>query len=440
MTPTGQFDATNDGLRDLADADPFVRCLLKYREAENLLGSFVGKSTKGVLHPSFDPLVRSGRTSSSGDINAQNLPRNNAVRSCFIPSHGHEFIDSDYAAIEMATLAQACFTQFGLDSAMAKSINAGGDLHTLVAAKMLGKPADDVTPDERRKAKPINFGKPGGMGPEALVAYAKTAYGVALSPEEVDAWSNAWSDLFPEMAEFLAAGRDTAAELAELLDLALASHHELTGDARFLKYATTAGLEDRPSAILGGMLLKVAKVEHPSTRNGMPYSVGDRDYFWTKLAQCSDRLPQAQRESVPARRPSATLWRAVCDLVGLAPVYTFTGRIRAGANYCARHNTVFQGLAADGAKLALWRLWRAGFRIVNFIHDQVLIEIPKSTPRERMAYARRIRDHMIEGMREVVPDIRIDVRFAASDRWYTDAEAVETADGEELQLWSPPSP
>jgi hypothetical protein len=70
------------------------------------------------------------------------------------------------------------------------------------------------------------------------------------------------------------------------------------------------------------------------------------------------------------------LQRAALSLVDREPVFTLTGRLRANASYCARHNTVFQGLAADGAKLALWLLWRAGYRIVNFIHDEVLIEIP----------------------------------------------------------------
>jgi hypothetical protein len=50
-------------------------------------------------------------------------------------------------------------------------------------------------------------------------------------------------------------------------------------------------------------------------------------------------------------------------------VFALTGRLRAAATYSARHNTVFQELAADGSKLALWLLWRAGYRIVNFIHD-----------------------------------------------------------------------
>ena len=65
-----------------------------------------------------------GRTSSFGDINAQNLPRDDRVRSCFAPSHDHVFIDADYATVELATLAQSVMRQLQLRSAMADAINA----------------------------------------------------------------------------------------------------------------------------------------------------------------------------------------------------------------------------------------------------------------------------------------------------------------------------
>ena len=69
------------------------------------------------------------------------------------------------------------------------------------------------------------------------------------------------------------------------------------------------------------------------------------------------------------------LWYAARGLVGRRGVFTLTGRLGAAAAYCARHNTVFQGLAADGAKLALWQLYRAGYRIVNFVHDEIVVEV-----------------------------------------------------------------
>ncbi|VTU00920.1 dna-directed dna polymerase : Marine sediment metagenome DNA, contig: S01H1_L07108 (Fragment) OS=marine sediment metagenome GN=S01H1_16914 PE=4 SV=1: DNA_pol_A_exo1: DNA_pol_A [Gemmataceae bacterium] len=436
LTEAGQFATAHDALHDLADADPFVKLLLEYRETEKLLGSFVGKMAKPVLHPSFNVLTRSGRTSSFGsrfgEINAQNLPKCDAVRACFVPRTGYEFIDADYATIELGTLAQACLTQFGLTSEMAAAINRGEDLHKLVAARMLGKSPGEVTKAERQKAKPVNFGKPGGMGNETLTVYAKVNYGARLDPEEAAALSESWLDQFPEMRAFLADGTDTPAELAELLDLTRESHFASTGDPRFVQRPRHAGREGEHCPFLAMMLLKVTRDPDPTTTAGEPYSGTDCDYLWSRLDTVAAQLPPAQRKAVSARRPSRALQRAVMGLVGRAPVFTLSGRLRANASYSARHNTIFQGLAADGAKLALWRLWRAGFRVVNFVHDQVLVEVPAGTPRDRMRHAQEVRRHLIDGMRELVPDVRVGVSYAATDRWYKDAEAVTDASGEGL--------
>src|SRR5205823_4356105 len=115
-------------------------------------------------------------------------------------------------------------------------------------------------------------------------------------------------------------------------------------------------------------------------------------------------------------------------------VFTLTGRLRGRASYTARHNTMFQGLAADGAKLGLWRLWRAGYRIVNFIHDEVLIEVPAGA--DLGHHAEEIRRLMLEGMQEVVPDVQIDVEYAATERWYKSAKAVRD-EHDTLLVWRP---
>jgi hypothetical protein len=185
------------------------------------------------------------------------------------------------------------------------------------------------------------------------------------------------------------------------------------------------------------MLLKTICINNPTTRNGRCYPSSDIKYFWTKLETLTEQLPPGIRQDIRFHIPSKQLRRAVLDLVGKAGVFTLTGRLRAKASYTARHNTVFQGLAADGAKLALWKLWRAGYRIVNFIHDQVLIEIPACQPQQRMQHAQTIRRLMIEGMREVVPDVRIEVNFAASNRWYASAEAITSDQNTALHLWHP---
>lgn len=118
-TDAGLYSTSHDAIFELAGTVPFIKALLEYRETEKLLGSFLDKMGKAVLHPSFNVLARTGRTTSFGDINAQNLPTDDRVRSCFIPSPGHVFIDADYSTIELVTLVQACMSQFGLESSMA---------------------------------------------------------------------------------------------------------------------------------------------------------------------------------------------------------------------------------------------------------------------------------------------------------------------------------
>jgi len=114
-------------------------------------------------------------------------------------------------------------------------------------------------------------------------------------------------------------------------------------------------------------------------------------------------------------------------------VFTYTGRLRAKATYSARHNTVFQGLAADGAKLGLWYVWRAGYRIVNFIHDELLVAVPAGS--NLAHHAEIIRYLMLKGMEAVVPDVAVDVEYTISDRWHKKAELVLDAQGR-LSVWS----
>jgi DNA polymerase I-like protein with 3'-5' exonuclease and polymerase domains len=436
-TDTELYATSHEALQELIDVVPFVKLLMEYRETDKLLKSFVEKMNRGVLHASFNVLARTGRTTSFGEINAQNLPTDDEVRSCFVPSHGNVFIDADYKTIELATLAEACVGQFGLESKMAEAINAGKDLHTWVAARVTGKPEADVTKAERQNAKPINFGKPGGMGNRTMKAYANANYGVRLTDDEVEALSEVWFEVFPEMREYLSDATDTGLEFAKLFRLTPASHYEHTGDRRFVGHPANHGRGHRPHAILGAMCMKVLGTPDPQTQAGKPYPPGDIDYFWTRVEERINKLPKKLRQAVRDRQPSPRLRRAAFGLVGRGSVFTLTGRLRANASYCARHNTVFQGLAADGAKLALWLLWRAGYRIVNFIHDQVLVEVPADS--NLRWHAERIRRLLIEGMRQVVPDVHVDVSYAATARWYKDAEAVFGGRPKKLLLWSPPT-
>lgn len=83
-----------------------------------------------------------------------------------------------------------------------------------------------------------------------------------------------------------------------------------------------------------------------------------------------------------------------------------TGRVRKDCTYTAMLNTYFQGLAADGAKISLYLLWKAGFKTVAFIHDQVLIEVPENEAEKALQTAQEL---MIQGMKIVCPNVKIAV-------------------------------
>ena len=95
-------------------------------------------------------------------------------------------------------------------------------------------------------------------------------------------------------------------------------------------------------------------------------------------------------------------------------VWTLTGRLRADTTYCAEKNTPFQGLAADGAKIALYNLMDSGFKIVGFVHDEIITEVPENTSEEMRRLQEKI---MIDSMSLVVPDVKISVESTISPRY-----------------------
>jgi hypothetical protein len=420
-TGTGKYSIAEDALAALADFDPFFQDLASYKTATKLRKTYLEKMNDDRIYPSYDVLKNTGRTSSFGAINIQNLPRDNPkdpqndprIRRCFVPAPGHVFYDCDYKTIEMATLAQSVMGQLGVPSKMAEAINEGKDLHRLVAGQATGKKPEEVTSEERQAAKAVNFGLPGGLGVKTLQAYAADTYKVQLTEAEAEAWRQNWLNTFPEMQTFLNGGQlDTNWWIADFFDLTWADYHAAIGNV----WSCTDPAYYEPNPILGGMLVKALSCDDPMTNNGRFYTPEALDYFWSKATARIDDLQWPKlRKLVEKRRPCFQLGKLMKYHFGQAPVFTLTGRLRAGATFCARHNTMFQGLAADGAKLALWELWRAGYRIAAFVHDQMLIEVPIDGDLD--AVAQDIRSKMIGGMKMVVPEVAVDVEGDFKVRW-----------------------
>lgn len=413
----GHLDTSADALRPLSD-HPFVAALIQHRQNSAILQNFGSKlrAATGRIHPRIDVLKVTGRTSSYGDLSAQNIPRSGGVRECIIASPGHVLVSADYATIELVALAYAIERQFHAGSYLAAAIRGGCDIHRYVAAKLLGKQEHEVTDIERRAAKVINFGVPGCMCAESLQRHASAAYGLSLTLEQAEEYRQGYLRAFPEIADFL---RSQTSDTDTFVGIA--TRLTLTSDGYYAALRGS-GVVDTSSpprvispAILAGMALRVYGKREPITRSGRPYSTAEIGYFWGALAAHIELVPQHLRRYVMQRKPSRKLQQAVSSLAPRGSVMTATGRVRANVSETAKRNTIFQGLAADGAKNAMWLLHRARYRIVNFVHDEFLLEVRDDGQRD--AHVKKITELMQYGMSEVLPGFPIRVNVKVSARW-----------------------
>lgn len=390
-TTTGKLSQKEEDLEPYRDSDPFVAAFLSYRSNVKLKSSFFSKLRGSRIHTRFNTLLDTGRTSSS-DPNLQNLPKKHGVRDCFIPAPGWCFLVIDYSTVELCTLAQICLDRYGGKSKMAELINEGKDLHRWFAAILAGKPGGQVKDEERQHAKACNFGFPGGLGFQTFIRHAEQNFGITgLAEEDARRFKEMWLDAFPEMRLYL---RDTLIDRHNFSSLSFVENPEIAV-AIFKR-------------IIGGEIYN---------KQGNLYSRSMLSWaFDTVLA---DVAPEYAGISAGSS--------SIKDAVLRETVITRTGRVRAKATYCQARNTPFQALAADGAKIAMYHLDREGFRVVNFVHDEFVIELPISPT--ILDDAARVKEVVITGMKEVVPDVAIRADWVLCDRWYKGAKQIFDVDG-----------
>ncbi|MGH7269022.1 MAG: DNA polymerase I, partial [Polyangiaceae bacterium] len=172
-TPKGGRSTDADVLEALADEHPLPRRLLEYREIDKLKGTYIDALPRyvnpatGRIHSRFDQAVAATGRLSSSDPNLQNIPirthLGRAIRAAFVAPPGHVIVSADYSQIELRVLAH-----LSGDEELVAAFASGGDVHARTAALIFDKAREDVTPDERRAAKTINFGVIYGMGDNAL--------------------------------------------------------------------------------------------------------------------------------------------------------------------------------------------------------------------------------------------------------------------------------
>jgi hypothetical protein len=168
----------------------------------------------------------------------------------------------------------------------------------------------------------------------------------------------------------------------------------------------------------------------PKRTDGAPYKAQFVERVWTGLNR-ANKNPELT-DDLQKRNTSKELARKVTQ----AGVATLTGRVRGRVRYSQARNTPFQGLAADGAALALFALAKEGFRIVGFIHDEVLVELPDEGGFVNKAIVDRIERIMVDEMGKVLGGLPVGVKSTLSTCWSKKAKRI--VQGDRFIPWSPP--
>ena len=185
-------------LAPLADTDPLVALLLAYREAGIRARTFGDAWLSQHLHPlsgrvhaDYFQLGSTAGRLSCGHPNMQNIPRTSAYRRCFRAADGACLLKADYSHIELRIAAV-----LANDTTLLTAFQAGADVHSLTAARLLGLPLEAVTEDHRQLAKVVNFGLLYGMGAPRLQEHAQKSYRVTLTADEANAHRRAFFELY----------------------------------------------------------------------------------------------------------------------------------------------------------------------------------------------------------------------------------------------------
>ena len=201
-TKTGQYVTSEEVLESLRSKHPAVEKILAYRGLKKLLGTYIDalplliNPRTGHIHTSFNQTVAATGRLSSSNPNLQNIPVRDAegkeVRKAFIPEPEQEFFSADYSQIELRIMAH-----LSQDPALIEAFRSGHDIHAATAAKIFHKSIEEVTSDERRKAKTANFG----------IIYGISAFGLAerigCSRTEAKELIDGYFITYPKVKEYM---------------------------------------------------------------------------------------------------------------------------------------------------------------------------------------------------------------------------------------------
>lgn len=208
-TKTGQYVTNEEVLQGLKHKHEIVGNILEHRGLKKLLGTYidalpslVNKRT-GRIHTSFNQTITSTGRLSSSDPNLQNIPvrgeDGKEIRKAFIPEAGCLFFSADYSQIELRVMAH-----LSDDENMIEAFREGYDIHAATAAKIYKENINEVSRDQRTKAKRANFG----------IIYGITVFGLAerldISRDEAKQLIDGYFETFPKVKEYMETAKETA--------------------------------------------------------------------------------------------------------------------------------------------------------------------------------------------------------------------------------------
>ena len=210
-TPKGAPSTSEDVLQELALEYPLPQKIMEYRGLTKLKNTYTDKLPKminhrtGRVHTSYHQAVTATGRLSSTDPNLQNIPIRNEegrrVRQAFVPREGNKIVAADYSQIELRIMAH-----LSGDKGLLDAFAHGKDIHKATAAEVFGVNLDDVTTEQRRSAKAINFG----------LIYGMSAFGLSkqlnIPRNEAQKYMDLYFERYPGVLEYMDSTREGAKE------------------------------------------------------------------------------------------------------------------------------------------------------------------------------------------------------------------------------------
>lgn len=366
-TKKGQIKTDEETIAKVDNEE--IQELSAYKKAAKKLSTYITKLKESFgtcVTPNYHVFKCTGRTSSSGP-NIQNFPREGGERECFVPREGHYYIAADYSALELRSWAQAC-VDLGLKSDMAEALRNDIDPHSKLGAKLLGVPYDDF------------LDKLAGNQGEEAKTQSKLFRGCAKPPN-----FGCQVGMGPE---------------------------KLDESARKSYGVDFKEFNINPKAVIDDWKETWGEAE--------PYFGVIKSYL--RPAGTREYVEFDEREN---RVVTKFRYLKRCNVLHVG-----SGRIRGNCSFTEAANAYFQGLAAEGAKLALFLVAMEcyaipssplfGSRPCAFIHDEIIIETPHN--REQGA-ARRLPEVMIEAMEHYITAVPVLCEADIMEVWSKKAES-----------------